>query len=91
VFADVCHGFFASVQPLKPQSPGSKWPAWNSSHQFIAIQPSSMDIFTDLAQYAIRVRNRKQVLRRAPPDFPLGNLLKDFSWIEDQSLEASVN
>jgi hypothetical protein len=59
VFGDVCYGILASVQPLKPQSPGTKWPAWNSTDQFIAIQPCSMDIFTDLAQYPIHCEEPK--------------------------------
>jgi hypothetical protein len=59
VFGDVCYGILASVQPLKPQSPGTKWPAWNSTDQFIAIQPCSMDIFTDLAHYPIHCEEPK--------------------------------
>jgi hypothetical protein len=49
----------------------SMWPAWNSSDQFIAIQPSSMDIFTDLAQYPIHCEELKRFFA-GPPDFPLG-------------------
>jgi hypothetical protein len=68
----LCRGCFASVQPLKPESPGPKWPAWNSSDQFMPIQPSSMDVFTDLAQYPIRWEETKTGSSPEPPDFPLG-------------------
>jgi hypothetical protein len=51
------------------------WPAQDSSDQFIAIQPSSMDIFTDLAQYPIHCEEPKR-FSAGPPDFLLGIFLE---------------
>jgi hypothetical protein len=77
--AVLLHRLWVSGEAYEPlrNSRAMPLPAWNSSDQFILIRPSSMGIFTDLAQYPIHYEEPKRFFA-GPPDFPLGMCRKIF-------------